>query len=176
MLDEIRKLQKEIYQNACDKGWHTKGKEKSDVENVALFHSEISEAFQCFEEGWKIDDIRFPTDDNKPEGFFIELIDLSIRILDFLASKNIDIDIYEHGKTMYDEVMVEYFLCNLNLQISLALEDIREGEPEYMLKFIDAFNMVMEYISAHDGDFLELMKMKMEYNKTRSYRHGGKLY
>lgn len=47
-----------------------------------------------------------------------------------------------------------------------------EGEA---VELIDAVIRIMDYFDMNGWDFEEILKMKIEYNKTRSFRHGGKL-
>jgi len=109
----IRKLSKEIHQNAREKGWWPEGDD--DVNNIpeklALIHSEISESLEEYRDNMLQAGIYF-SGNGKPEGFGIELADAVIRIFD----------------------LAEY------LQI----------------------------------DIQECIEVKMDYNKTRPLRHGGK--
>jgi NTP pyrophosphatase (non-canonical NTP hydrolase) len=111
----INELVKEAHENAVAKGWW-EGNEHNIPEKIALIHSEVSEALECFRAG-EMKTIFKARDDSsmrikKPEGFPSELADVIIRIAD---------------------------LCG-HLEIDLEKE----------------------------------IATKMAYNKTRSYRHGGK--
>ena len=130
---KINNFVKEVHENAKAHGWWDKL--RSDLEIMALIHSEISEAVEEIRKGtppaYKFSGVEYksgetkeykytPNDDEfheheiKPEGVAVELADAVIRIMDFFAYKNWD----------------------------------------------------LEYV----------LKIKHEYNKTRSYRHGGKKY
>ncbi len=82
----INHIAKEIHTNAIEHGWWEE--ELSLGEIVALCHSELSEALEAYRNGepmmWMNED--------KPDGIAIEMIDCMIRILDYLAKENIDID------------------------------------------------------------------------------------
>lgn len=112
----IRKMQKEIHQNAREKGWWPEGTD--DVNNIpeklALIHSEISEALEEYR-NHKIECGIYMNCETtmKPEGFGIELADAVIRIFD-----------------------------------------------------------LAEYL---DIDMQECIEVKMDYNKGRAHRHGGKM-
>ena len=106
---DFKDYMEQIYSCAMQKGWWDKDR-KLDSE-IALYHSEISEAFEEYRKGKDIHTIYF--NEKKPEGVPIELADVIIRIMDFCRGSNIDLDY--------------------------------------------------------------AMRLKIEYNKTRSYRHGGKL-
>lgn len=104
----INEWAKEIHENAIKHGWWEG--EKNFGEIIALCHSELSEALE--EE--RADKPAVYTNEEtkgKPEGKYIEMIDCIIRILDYLASENVDIEYllstkhnynitrpYKHGK------------------------------------------------------------------------------
>jgi len=96
---------KAIHENAINHGWYDQ--KRSFGEIVALCHSELSEALEQYRDNkpmayfWNENDL-FGTDDEitdldvwtdeKLEGVAVEMIDCVIRIFDWCASENIDID------------------------------------------------------------------------------------
>lgn len=105
----INELIKEVHENAVNHGWWEEKKSFGDV--TALFHSEISEAFEEHRNGHKPTEIYTKCDmieikakggggcgvcktcpANKPEGIPIELADCIIRILDYCGHEGIDIE------------------------------------------------------------------------------------
>jgi NTP pyrophosphatase (non-canonical NTP hydrolase) len=99
----------DAFNNAVLKGWHEK--ERTIGDQIALMHSELSEALEEHRNGHQPNEIYF-ADGGKPEGIPVELADCIIRIFDFCGKYDIDL---EHA-----------------------------------------------------------IEIKMEYNKTRPFRHGGK--
>ena len=75
-LDE---LARRIHETALSKGWYER--ERSFAEMIALTHSELSEAL----EAWRDGQAPVFTDNGKPEGWGVELIDVIIRVLDMCA-------------------------------------------------------------------------------------------
>ena len=102
----ITDLAMEAHETSRSKGWWER--ERPISEMLALAHSEISEALEC----WRNDDMDIRYEDGKPEGFPIEIADVVVRIFDLCAG----------------------------LEVPLA----------------------------------EALEIKMAYNKTRPYKHGGK--
>lgn len=78
--------------------------------------------------------------------------------------------------------------CMLEVtEIAEALEAYREGQPLFWLdqangckpegaavERIDCIIRILHWFAAHGIDPDEVMKAKLDYNRTRPYRHGGK--
>lgn len=86
---DILALQRLAGQVSEEHGWRDSPRSVGDI--IALIHSELSEAL---EEYRLLGDDSFEMTyavDGKPEGFFVELADAVIRILDFADWSEIDI-------------------------------------------------------------------------------------
>lgn len=106
-IDEmnLNELSKECYRIAEEHGWHD-GEDRSFGELVALFHSELSEALEEYREdehaGLYFEN-REQFVNQKPKGYYVELIDCMIRILDYFGKKGVDIDLIMKMKMDYNE-------------------------------------------------------------------------
>jgi len=83
----INVLQERIHQTAVSKGWWDDG-DLNFGELCALIHAKVSEAFEAYRDGHDIDEVW--VDDGKPEGVFVELADVIIRILDAAERYKVD--------------------------------------------------------------------------------------
>lgn len=75
----------------------------------------------------------------------------------------------------------------IHSEIAEATESVRNGEahlfvdrmgkPEgHAVELADALIRILDYAAQQGWDFDAIVKAKMEYNKTRPFRHGGKVY
>lgn len=83
------KFQQDAHQCAVDKGWHdpTLGPVKTFLEELALMHSELSEAA----EEHRADKPFYYFNDKKPEGIAAEFADVIIRIMDCAEKRGIPV-------------------------------------------------------------------------------------
>lgn len=182
---------KEIHENAVKHGWYDKP--ISQHEYAALFYSEISEAFEeyrndkpdvywnCYVTGEMCDptseyDCEYYGDESgcnyrklKPEGIAIELIDLVIRLLDYVGEKGYDIDgtqLRRVGESMPG------FVEMINDLHDLVFLFANGGNQQVLVCVI--IDIISRYCKSRGLDFESLLRLKHEYNKTRPYRHEGK--
>lgn len=69
-------------------------------------------------------------------------------------------------------------------EVAEATECVRNGEPEYYFskgkplgestEIADVIIRCLDYATSKDWDMEEIIKAKLEYNKTRGFRHGNK--
>lgn len=173
---DLNDAKQEIHDNAVKHGWwekNSEGQSRTRFEVVALIHSEWSEALESYRNGEQM--VWVQVDDkghNKPEGVFVELIDGVIRILDAAAAWDILLpeNISEPQNTQVADRSLPNLVCWLHDCTSMLYH--HTDDTYYMMRII---NMVWAWITAHGGNPEGIMREKHEYNKTRSYKHGGKV-
>lgn len=118
----------------------------------------------------------------KPEGIAVELIDGAIRMLDFAGY------LMEKGKTVRlepNDMAVKIIdaatekedfcamICGLHTWTSSSLEEGRNDDELWDLDAI--IYLAFKIVRGMGLDPEKIMLEKHEYNKTRPYRHGGKV-
>lgn len=87
-------------------------------------------------------------------------------------------------------------ICLMHSELSEALEEHRKGKPPQEIYFVsknpvvlgspekpegipielaDCIIRIFDFCGLHDIDLEKALSLKMEYNKTRPYRHGNKV-
>ena len=85
----LREIMEDAWQNSHAKGWYDKPRSFGD--EIALMHSELSEALEAYRDGYLFDTI--PTDDKgKPLGIASELADTVIRIAEVCRERGIPLE------------------------------------------------------------------------------------
>ena len=151
---------------AIEKGWWDGGVMTRPIEEIiANFHSEISEAWEEYRAGrmatWYSGDAAETLRSGKqpkPEGFWVELADLLIRIADAAGAHRIDVDFDFLQSGQYN---LSEFVCWLHQAIAN-----------------ENWNWVIEecfyFAERNQHDLWATIREKLSYNATRPYRHGGK--
>lgn len=166
-------LIKEIHENAVAHGWWEG--ERDIAEIYALIHSELSEALEEYRSGKEM----LYYVDGKPEGIAVELADAVIRILDYVVQRRrflmeIMAEHVDDKERTLPQVIV---LCHMMLSRAWACDDNGSAEklPLVVEALVTVKELIRHYLSDNGLDLYEIIKIKHEYNKTRPYRHGGKL-
>ena len=190
----INEVAKQIHENAVEHGWW-EGEENNDIDTkIALIHAEWSEALEEYRAGrpmmwhrcdetendeepvcvenacaaWGNGDCDICSRDKKPEGIAVELVDGVIRILDLMAAK--DMDFAQAGYICSVKRTLPQLVAVLHYATAMSgPED--DDAASWLSSCIEA---VREWLEDQGVDMDEVMRLKHEYNKTRSYRHGGK--
>lgn len=97
----IKELQSESHRIAVQKGWWG-DKDRNVPEQIALMHSELSEALEEYRNGKPLDEVYY-REDGKPEGFGVELCDVLIRCADTAERYGINLTEMLKIKMAYNE-------------------------------------------------------------------------
>lgn len=145
---------------AVDKGWWQDGIDKRPMfEIIANYHAEVSEAWEEYRAGrmktW------YAADSAKPEGFWVEIADLLIRIADTVGAGRANmVDTMEVSAGAVRGITVAQFISFLHGEI------FEETGGVHLCERFAKFNNV---------DIYAVVREKLRYNVTRPHRHGGKL-
>lgn len=194
MLD-IRELCKTSHEIAKTAGWLDHPRSNADIIN--LFVSEISEALEDYRAHRGVNEVYYeykgqkftkeerdrsvepPAKDFKPCGIPIELADLIIRICEFMGTNGKTPDfaaVYRslgfQPKDLYEPSVagVDRFLFTLTNACVSAWHE----KELYLTPLAGAIRWIEIFSRKHDIDIVAAVKEKEAYNRTRSYRHGGK--
>ena len=183
-------LQKEAHAIAKEHGWWDE--ERTFGELIALVHSELSEALEAYREKHIWTDWRqlqtYPN--GQPRGVASELADVVIRVADMCEHYGIDATLYINWLTAYELKQLERFSFGewIALLHSLLSEALfashkwpifqHKANPVVVNAWIHKtgnFIGCIQHMAARYGiDLDAAIEAKMEYNKSRPYRHGGK--
>lgn len=188
--ETLKQLQKEIHAMAVSKGWW-EGERNTD-EIFANIHSEISEAWEEFRNGSAEPEIYFEGEmltvggkrvakcypacmeqaaewadkGGKPEGIPIELSDCVIRILDAAEALGWDVRIERYGETYETFASL---ICSLHGHLTDAWDCGSNGSS-----LTQTLEDITTWLKENGLDLEQTIRLKMAYNATRPYRHGGK--
>ena len=178
----VNELIREIHENATAHGWWEKARDFGEI--CALIHSELSEALEEYRanrpafyvEGCLT--LTDPEDWNgeKPEGIVTELADAIIRIFDYFGHEGVTLDFDPLKPSDETDDIAEYasfgeFVANCHADVTAAYDDVNGERREYL---IDCISRIATYVG-DEGFLRSVIAVKCEYNKTRPYKHGGKL-
>jgi hypothetical protein len=194
----INEIIKEAHENAVAHGFWEE--DRPFAEQIALMHSELSEALEEYRDGRRLDEMYYscqnPPDQclnclrcqecehGKPEGIPIELADTVIWIGAYLGHEKVDAErtvddggidatdkdwIPEHIRK--DMKTFQGFIATGHWLLSHAYE-YRIGTWSTLIFTILA---IEEFCKNNGIDLDRAIKLKMEYNKTRPYKHGKKI-
>ena len=93
----INDFANEVHDNAVAHGWWEEKRPFGEI--IALCHSELSEALEAYRNR---EDMVWMNGD-KPDGIAVEMCDCIIRILDYLAEENIDVEYVLQLKHEYNK-------------------------------------------------------------------------
>ena len=180
---DLSELQREAHAIAKDHGWWDEERTFGDL--IAEVHSKLSKALEAYRElgttktAYTVDADGALT---KPEGVPYELADVVIRVADMAEHYHWDLDAvsipepeewmeFSPPKSFGDWIG----LCHIHASDALIAAWM---PPERFLTPSVSLNLIIRTVqrmAAHYGiDLDAAIEAKMEYNRTRPYRHGGK--
>lgn len=198
---DMNEFAQEVHALAVEKGFYDPA--PSDAELIAAIHSEISEAF----EEWRVscpmvyhrctfdggiyeikncghrhgEDCDTGNKDDKPEGIAVELIDVALRVLDFIAGHGLevvenDVDTFARDGCMVgaDQLSLPRLVLSLHYGAIVSFVHMENGMKDISDCLNAILGAVFAWLSANDIYPEPLLLEKHEYNKTRPYKHGGK--
>ena len=109
----------------------------------------------------------------------MELSDCVIDILDWAGHEDADLDrvfgAVKADRLKWDLDKISHFgdfISGLHNILSMAYTDEEDNQGIYFCMVID---YIQEALKKSGVDLYTVMRAKMEYNRTRPYRHGGKM-
>ena len=191
---DFRALQKEAHTIAKDHGWWDEERTFGDL--TALVHSELSEALEAYRKYEdclchylfhpmedEVADAHISRDAIWPvEGVPMELADVVIRVADMAEHYGVDMAAtFESivggsserdmsGKTFGDWIS----LCHATFSIAFAVREYDFPGETWQEHMAEGCYLVQRMAAHYGIDLDAAFEAKMEYNRSRSYRHGGK--
>lgn len=174
----IDELLAESFRISSEKGWIAL--DKRPAEDIALMHSEVSEAWECLFGG----ETETVIEDGKPEGFGIELMDVVIRIATFYGQHGIGapegcgsqgIVAFSRAAKRLRSDAEEDCLLDIHGALTRALEGVRHSDPAATECCLwNALTLAVLLATRENYNVPELLRLKLAYNATRPHLHGGK--
>lgn len=174
----LNELAKEVHENAVAHGWWET--ERDFGELIALIHSEVSEVLEEYRNGHELTETYY-SENGKPEGIPSEMADIIIRVLDICGKYDlaIDEDVFEiatktvkNNLRLLDEKIKSF--GDLIAQIHQGITGLYENGL-YSESATDIIGCILVIAFYKGIDIEKAILEKHEFNKTRPYKHGGKL-
>ena len=155
-VESFHRLVPIAHKMAIAKGWWQDGIENRPMsEIIANFHAEVSEAWEEYRAGRM--ETWYAEGSAKPEGFWIKIADLLIRIADAVGAHREGM--FETVSKYVDDISIPCFIVRLHVFIAARKDSVALCECFARLRKVDLYAVV---------------RTKLAYNATRPYRHGGK--
>ncbi len=190
MSKTLAEMTAEIRAVNIEKGWRPAGGGPGDTtfgDYLALLHSEISEALEAYRDHW-LEDATKPADcapishhdvcikhPAKPEGVGSELADVLIRLLDMcdvfgLTPFDMDMDLADVSPVPIAPGSFGDHMALLHFHAAQIVPTWRTAD-QLLSTFL---RTLIAVTGAYGIDLTAEYERKVAYNKTRSFRHGGR--
>lgn len=184
MID-LNKLAEELHAAAVDNGFWSV--DDAEERHVAKMHSELSEAIQedrCGRPLLYVDDIEIEAritdpamfDGRKPEGVAAELADFVMMVLDWAKQRDETIaspdEVFSNNTDDIENASLPHFVNNMHEGIMLVHND---WVLRHDIQFAFIVHFVDLWLKARGIDLWQVIRLKMEYNRSRPKLH-GRLY
>ena len=177
----LAELQKEAHAIARDHGWWDEERTFGDL--IALVHSELSEALEAYREygnttnAW-MELVDEDSDDRIPVGVGHELADVVIRVADMAEHYDWDLSGWEDADishTIVDPTFGDW-ICLIHGSLTWAFVGLCTTlqRSEWIEPLKTALRLVNDMAAHYGIDLDAAIEAKLEYNRSRPYRHGGK--
>ena len=176
---DLSDLQREAHAIAKAKGWWDE--ERTFGELIALVHSELSEALEAYRVCGIVD---CPHEHTEGAGAASELADVVIRVADMAewygcqVADTIPTKVYVNQRA---DLTFGEWIALLHHCFSEALEARWRGRSPTTQDYdgwwdwtCQAYRWILKMAAHYGIDLDAAIEAKMEYNRSRSYRHGGK--
>lgn len=181
---------KEVHQVAVEHGWYDR--KPSFAEMAVNFHAELSEAVEEYRKGSPMvycdgmgtDCVGFCSgveclkkkSGRKLEGVAVELADCILRILDTLAEAGVDIERVITYPIVGADIITTIARCHQEISDAYTIFASRYTKEEGAYQcLIRCIGDIMGWAKGNGVDMEAILRAKHEHNKTRPYRHGGKV-
>lgn len=181
MTKTLPEMTQEVADFCQAKGWNDQV--VTFGEAMALLASEVSEALEAYRK-WGTDDATSNIIDAgagesipKPEGVGSEFADILIRLLDDCGRFGVDLEDKLGIVGAPAVVLFDSFGENMMLLHSLIVNAWAEHElpdPMWRQIFADIYSITWQLSEKYGIDLEFEYERKMNYNRSRAYRHGGK--
>jgi hypothetical protein len=169
-MTDWKALRDQVYQTAVNHGWHETKREFPEI--ACLIHSELSEALEELRKPNNPD--YYTGEKGKPEGFWVEMADCVIRILDWMGDEKQEPKLLNmHDvKAMAESDRVATIAVS-HISVSRALETYLKGDISGAAFWLNVtITMVESQFEAEGKNMEQVILEKDRFNQSRPFKHG----
>ncbi len=191
---QVKEWVERAYNNAVKHGWHEE--KKPTAHWVMMISTEVTEAVQADRKGRWMDDLDKSGLDcviaNDHHGGLVEkfygehiegtveseLADICIRLFDFMGLMKAKVrEKYEYSEEEVEICEIRDFTINAFFLSRNILSFISSNNPSILEIYFERIIIsTFAWAESLGIDLVQHINLKMRYNETREYHHGGKKY